>query len=134
MGFRNSKTQGDFGVGVSIGYFLSKGIGVSLPIGDSHDYDLIIDSCGSLGRVQVKTTTYKTKSGKYSVSMTVKGGNKSGTGKIKSFDKSKVEWVFVVTPIGNYLLPSSICQNHITFCSKYDKYALAAKTVSSVGL
>jgi hypothetical protein len=56
---KNSKKQGDVGMGVAIGYFAARGITVCIPLTDSQDYDLVIDLDDVLKKVQVKTTTSK---------------------------------------------------------------------------
>lgn len=105
---RNTKKQGDHGLGAAIYYFSKSGHTVSLSLTDSQEYDLIVDIDGRLLRTQVKTTSYKSEYGVYSVSLTVKGGNRSGTGKIKKLDKSKVDAIFVLTDENEaYFIPTS---------------------------
>ena len=53
--FKNSKKQGDAGLGQAIAYFTSQGYDVSLPLTDSADWDLIVEMESGLKRVQVKT-------------------------------------------------------------------------------
>lgn len=103
----NTKKQGDVGLGAAIAWFTSNEYTVSIPLTDSQDYDLIVDKTGIVSRVQVKTSSYK-RNDNYYVQLSVKGGNKSGTGKIKKFDKNRVELVFVLTDDGGkYLIPST---------------------------
>jgi hypothetical protein len=103
--FKNTKKQGDFGLGKAIGWLCEKGFTVSLPLTDSQDYDLIVDIDDGLCRVQIKTTSYK-RINVFSVSLSVKGGNKSSS-KIKKFDNTKVEYVFVLTSDDEmYFIPS----------------------------
>jgi hypothetical protein len=116
----NTKKQGDVGLGVAIGWFVSVGYTVSVPLTDSQPYDLVVDREGRLSRVQVKTTTYKPKS-TYKVSLTVKGGNRSATGKIKRFSSSEVELLFIVTPESMYLIPSGrVAACNLTLSKDYD--------------
>ena len=124
---KNTKKQGDIGVGSAVAYFAQKGFTVCIPLTDSQPYDLVVDMDGMLSRVQVKTTSYRYKSGMYMVSLTVKGGNRSGVGKIKVFDKTAVDHVFVLTEDGErYLVPSSRCQNTITLNKALEDCKLAA--------
>ncbi len=95
--FKNTKKQGDVGLGMAISWAAKKGYTVSLPLTDSQDYDIIFDDDVKLYRTQVKTTSYKNEYDSYEVSLTIKGGNKSGTGKIKKLDKSKVDALFILT-------------------------------------
>ncbi len=129
---KNTKKQGDIGLGAAIAYFVSSGFTVSIPLTDSQPYDLVVDIDGRLCRVQVKTTKYRGRSGKaYYISLPVKGGNRTGTGKIKAFDKSAVDYVFIFTEDGSqYLIPSSVCGNTVRLWHKYDKFRLGSiKTV-----
>jgi len=121
---KNTKKQGDVGLGVAIGYFVSKGYTVSVPLTDSQDYDLVVDMDG-LKRIQVKTTSYKLKSGSFFVSLTIKGGNRTGIGKIKKFDKDTVDYVFILTDeTTKYLIPSTICKQTVALCADYDRFIL----------
>ena len=108
---KNSKKQGDVGMGVAIGYFASHGHTVCVPLTDSQDYDLVVDIDNKLQRVQVKTTTSsrrRTKNIGYDVELRVRGGNRSGTGKSKSFDSTKADQLFILTACGDqYLIPTS---------------------------
>lgn len=127
--YKNTKKQGDAGLGAAIGYFTRKGLGVSIPLTDSQDYDLITDDNGKLGRVQVKTSTFIAKKGQrksqnYYVSLTVKGGNRSGVGEIKKFNPEQVDAVFILTPTSQYCIPVSEIsgKNSITLGEKYEKF------------
>lgn len=120
----NTKKQGDIGLGVAIGWFVSKGYTVSLPLTDSQDYDLVVDIQDKLCRVQIKTTSY-IRNGNYNVSISVKGGNRSSSGKIKPFNNTKVEYIFILTSEGTkYLIPAEdiTSTNSITLYNEYDKY------------
>lgn len=104
----NTKKQGDVGLGTAIQFFTCQGLTVSIPLTDSQEYDLIVDSLDGLDRVQVKHTKYK-RNGKYQVSFTVKGGNKTSKGLIKKLDPMKVDSVFVVTEENKkYWIPLSV--------------------------
>ncbi len=105
---KNSKKQGDVGLGIAIGYFSSHGITVCIPLTDSQDYDLVIDKDDALKKVQVKTTTMKSRNGAgYYAELRTCGGNKSWSGIVKKFDPNKVDYLFVLTESGDqYLIPS----------------------------
>lgn len=118
----NTKKQGDAGLGVAVGWFAATGYTVAIPLTDSQPYDLIVDRDGRLRRVQVKTTTYRPK-GAFAVSLTVKGGNRSGTGKIKKLDPSTVDDVFVLTGDGKmYLIPVEHVGQYFTLSSRFDVF------------
>ena len=131
MKFKNTKKQGDWGVGIAIGYFAERGVTVSVPLTDSQDYDLVIDVQDEnvrdkgLKKVQVKTTTYKAPSGNYTVSLTTKGGNRSGKGKIKKFDNKNVDFVFIVTGDNTkYFIPARLLNSGVTLGKQYDIFKL----------
>lgn len=120
--FKNTKKQGDWGLGLAIAYFSREECTISIPLTDSQDYDLVVDMDGELKRIQVKTTTYMRDSGSYAVSLTVKGGNRTGTS-IKAFDSTKVDYVFIVTGDEDiYLIPASVLGNSVSLGKEYDKY------------
>lgn len=75
--FKNSKKQGDAGLGQAIAYFTMKGYDVALPLTDSADWDLIVEVDGELKRVQVKTSSQLEKSGIMKFNVNVNGGNMS---------------------------------------------------------
>lgn len=120
----NSKKQGDVGLGQAIAWFTRNSYTVSLPLTDSQDYDLIVDKENILYRVQVKTASYKNKYGIYAVSLTVKGGNRSGSGKIKKFDNTKVDIVFILTSDNEvYVIPATtVGTNSINLGEKVQCY------------
>lgn len=62
--FMSTKLIGDIAEQYAILAALSKGWGVSCPIGDRHPYDLIFDIKGRLLRIQVKSA-YSAKEGHY---------------------------------------------------------------------
>lgn len=76
--FKNSKKQGDAGLGQAIAYFTSKGFDIALPLTDSADWDLVVEIDGILKKVQVKTSAQQRGSAMI-FGLCVNGGNKSGT-------------------------------------------------------
>lgn len=121
---KNSKKQGDVGLAIAIAWFVENGYNVSIPLTDSQDYDLVVETRNKLSRVQIRTTYHKKPTGFYGVNLLVSGGNRSGTGKIKFFDPERVDYLFVVTETRDkYFIPSS----HIAARRQLvlgDKYAL----------
>ena len=99
-------TQGTVGLGSAIAYFCSNGYTVSLPIVDNQDYDLIVDIDGKLNKIQVKTSKSIGRTGKYEVQLKSVRSNKTSN-IIKYFDKSKVEYLYILLSDGlKYLIPS----------------------------
>lgn len=104
---KNSKKQGDAGLGAAIGWFTSCGYHVSIPLTDSQAYDLVVDIEGVLCKVQVKTTTQRAASRVFVTELRTKGGNKSGNGRVKFFEPDEVDYLFILTGDGsNFLIPS----------------------------
>lgn len=123
--FKNSKKQGDAGLGSAIAHFTLQGLMVALPLTDSQEYDLVIEENSILKKVQVKTSDYKNKYGIYVVDLTTKGGNKSGQ-TVKKFDKSKVDYLFILTEEGRYLIPSVevTSKTNLNLGKKYQLYLI----------
>lgn len=71
-------------------------MGWTIPVTDSQDYDLIVDTGTKLLKVQVKTTTQISEHGIYIVSLKTCGGNKSGH-TTKTFDNNQSDLLFVLT-------------------------------------
>lgn len=123
---KNSKKQGDVGLGQAIAYFCKQGLTVCLPLTDSQDYDLIIEENKKLKKVQVKTTSYKCKNKYYNFNLSIKGGNRSYHS-VKKFDNSSVDYVFVFCENGvKYLIPSKIitAKTCVTLYSPWDKFKI----------
>lgn len=113
----NSRKQGDVGLGSAIAYFTRMGHTVSIPLTDNQQYDLITDDGSGPQRVQVKTTGRQRTAKSYVVTLKVSGGNRSSTGKVKRFDSSVVDLLFVLCNDGTlYLLPAEPFHNMGEFC------------------
>lgn len=95
--FSTYSKQGNVGLAYAIAYYSKLGYTISIPLTDTQDYDIIVDSGNTLLKVQVKTTTCINKQGNYQVNLKVMGGNRSGTGKTKTFDQNHCDLVFVMT-------------------------------------
>ena len=105
----NPRLQGDIGMGAALGWFLSQGYRVALPLGESQPWDLIVeDAEGRVLRVQVKTATHRNSRGRFVVQLKTCGGNRSWTGTVRLFDPDAVEMLFILTDAGEqYLFPTS---------------------------
>ena len=93
--FKNSKKQGDAGLGQAIAYFTMKGYDIALPLTDSADWDLIVEMEDGLKKVQVKTSKQLEESGTMIFSVDVKGGNKSGTKEAKKINDQNWDLIFL---------------------------------------
>jgi hypothetical protein len=76
------RRQGDIGEATAIAWLTRAGYGVWVPLGHSPDADLIAERDDRLFRVQMKTSTVL-RNGRYEVSLTTKGGNRSWSGRVK---------------------------------------------------
>lgn len=124
---QNAKKQGDIGMAYAIAYYSRLGYTVCIPMTDSQDYDLIIDTGNSLLKVQVKTTDYVTDSGTYQVSLKTCGGNRSGQ-TIKTFDSNSSDLLFVLTGNGScYSIPKSeiTTKNTLNLGDKYQIFRVS---------
>lgn len=89
----------------AIAYYSKLGWTISIPVTDSQDYDLIVDTGTKLLKVQVKTTSQISDHGIYIVSLKTCGGNKSGY-TIKTFENNQSDLLFVLTSHGDcYSIP-----------------------------
>lgn len=125
MDFKNSKKKGDAGLGCAIGYFCSKGYGVSIPLTDSQDYDLVVElDDGALKKVQVRSTWHKGKSGAYSVPLRVLGGNSKKNFVHKKGTDVIYDLLFAMCGDGScYLIPKPVFAEHTSALVVGKKYA-----------
>jgi hypothetical protein len=79
----NPRGQGLLGVTDAIAFFGSRGWPVSVPLIDSQPYDLIVDDAGTLHRVQVETTTCRSRSGAFTVTLSTSGGARMATYRVE---------------------------------------------------
>lgn len=123
MNFITNKEKGNTGLGIAIAYYASNSYAVSIPLNDTQDYDLIVDKNNKLFKVQVKSTSCKTKYGNYQVSLKSCGGTKGKT--YKTLIDTDVDEVFIVTDnLDIYIIPIDRIENRTTInlCNKYEKY------------
>lgn len=121
---KNSRKQGDVGLGAAINWFTKNGWTVCIPLTDNQSYDLVVENNSGLKKVQVKTTYFKTKYGVYSVNLKVFGGNRSRQ-TIKKFDSTLVDFLFILTEDGEqYLIPTNVilATNAINLNKDREKY------------
>lgn len=120
----NWKKQGDIGMAYAIAYYSKLGWTVSIPMTDSQDYDIIVDTGSNLLKVQVKTTTQKSEHGINVVSLRTNGGNRSSNTS-KTFDTNSSDLLFVATNDGEfYSIPTSeiTAKHSINLGEKYLPY------------
>jgi hypothetical protein len=98
-GAKNTKQQGNVGLGLAIAHYVSQMHTVSVPLNDSQDYDLIVDKGGKLLRVQVKTSGYEAGSG-YQIVLSMHGGNRKKNYIGRFSHEFEYDVLFVVTANG----------------------------------
>jgi len=92
--FKNSKKQGDAGLGQAIAYFTMQGYDVALPLTDSADWDLIVEIDGELKRVQVKSSS-QMRNDIMIFDAAVKGGNKTEKSSCKTIQQQQWDLIFL---------------------------------------
>jgi hypothetical protein len=103
----NPRRQGDIGEAAAIAWLTRAGFGVWIPLGHSPDADLIAQLDDRLLRVQVKTST-ALRNDRYEVSPTTKGGNRSWSGRVKTLDPSRYEYLLVLVGDGRqWFIPAA---------------------------
>ena len=100
----NRRVQGDIGELSAMEWLASRGATIWVPFNHSPDVDLMAEFEGGLIKVQVKTSTLRSrvKSGgdRWHISIATNGGNRSWTGLTKKFDRSRVDYLFVLVGDG----------------------------------
>lgn len=122
---KTNKEKGNIGLGEAISYFTRMGYVVSIPLNDTQKYDLIIDMGDMVCRVDVKTTTEKSKNGVYIVDLRTNGGNQSRYIN-ESFDNTKLDYLFIFTEEDTWYIPTKSIKSKrsINLGKKYKKYKL----------
>lgn len=123
---KNTKQQGNIGLGKAIQYFTLSGYTVSIPLNDSQDYDLIVDDGHHLLKIQVKTTKFCTKSGYYNVNLRVLGGNSKHNYVHKKGNEVVYDILFVVCDNNDiYMIPKNVIKDmksSITLGEHYNQF------------
>ena len=125
---KNTKQQGNIGLGSAIQYFTENFYTVSLPLNDSQDYDLIIeDRDGALKKVQVKTCYNKSRFETYHVNLRVLGGNSRFNFVHKKSNETIYDLLYILCDNGDrYLIPKENINNvnSITVGKMYSEYKI----------
>lgn len=127
--FRNSKKQGDAGLGQALAHFTSLGLDVALPLTDSADWDMIVEIDGELKRVQVKTST-QMKGVTEIFDASVHGGNKTyNNASCKKISDQSWDYIFLyhLTTGKKALIPKAALTTNgqINLGPKYAEYVIA---------
>jgi len=110
MKFKTNKEKGNTSLGIAIAYYAANGYTVSIPLNDTQDYDLIVDKNNILKKVQVKSTSCKTRYGNYQVALKSCGGTRGKT--YKSIIETNIDEVFILLKNLNiYIIPIKDIKN-----------------------
>lgn len=117
---KNTRKQGDVGLGLAIAYFTRQGYSVSVPLTESQRYDIIVDDGENLYRVEVKTTRYRKEGQSFAVMLSTQGGNQSWNGEKRKFSARDADYLFVTTSEGsNYLIPADVADGKASLVLSY---------------
>ena len=125
--------QGNLGLSKAIDYFTSHGITTCIPLNDTQKYDLVADFNGGLQMVSIKTSRFEGRHGGYEVLLKNCGGS-SGKSKVRYFDSSTCDYIFILTGDDKlYLIPSSEIESKtsIVVGNKYAEFEVSIKPFSS---
>ena len=125
--YKNSKKQGDAGLGQAIAYFTKNEYDVAIPLTDSCDWDLVVEKDSVLQRVQVKTSHQMASSGNEIFNLRVMGGNRSWSGKSKMVAEQSYDLLFVYHLVTGRqaLIPRCVLTNSkLTLHKKYQMYVV----------
>lgn len=119
------------GLGAAIAYFTSIGAPILIPLNDTQKYDLVVELNGVLKKVQVKTTCQTAKSGNFVVGLKNSGGS-SGVSKVRNFDPTDSDLLFVLTALGDLLvIPTNEIDSVSSFTLTDDRVAKYKVTLNS---
>ena len=93
------RAQGDRGELSALEWVGRLGATVLVPLTHSPDYDLVADVAGRLLRVQVKTSSVL-RLGRWHVSLSTRGGNRSWSGTARLFAADRCDVLFVLVADG----------------------------------
>lgn len=120
------REQGDLGELSAMEWLARQGAHVFIPVGHSPDVDLVADFGERLLKVEVKTSRHQPRPDRWQVLISTLGGNQSWTGRIKYFDPSRCDYLFVAVADGRrWFIPTPAleCRSAITLGGpKYSEY------------
>lgn len=84
---------------------------IALPIRHSVHYDILAEKDFNIYRIKVISTKSKTASGNYIANLRKSGGYSKTNTQKAPFDKKSCDYVYVITPDHEYLIPSHEVKN-----------------------
>lgn len=91
----DKRKQGDIGLSAAIFYYTREGYSVFCPFTEATRVDLVVIKDNVVTRVQVKTSTQRTKWGYYGVNLTTVSHNRTESAKYKKISAVEVDEVFI---------------------------------------
>jgi Holliday junction resolvase-like predicted endonuclease len=123
----SAREQGDLGELSAMEWVAWQGAHVFVPVGHSPDIDLIADFGDRVLRVEVKTSTFH-RSDRWSVLISTRGGNQSWSGRVKYFEASRCDYLFVAVADGRrWFIPTGDldCRSGLTLGGpKYSEFEI----------
>lgn len=97
----------------------------AFPIKQHHEFDVIGLENGECKRIRVICTESKNPSGAYVANLLKSGAHENNKSIKKSFSNKDCDYLFVLTPIGKYLIPTEeITQTKAITMSMFSSFAL----------
>ena len=119
----HSRRQGDIGEAKAITWLTEIGAIVWVPLFHSPDADVIAELAGRMHRVQVKTSRCRERD-RFVVNLATRGGNRSWTGTVKHFDRSRCDFLFAYLTDGrSWFIPSAAVDGATAICLGGPKYS-----------
>lgn len=116
----NSNTKGNIALGQAIAYFTKQEYTISLPLNDCQWYDLIIEKDAVFQTVQIKYTSHRADSGKYTCNLTTV--NPATSAVLYSIIEKPVDLLYIYCINGNeYLIPVKEIPNYKSITLYEDK-------------
>src|SRR3954463_2838393 len=118
------REQGDIGELSAMEWLAGKGAHIYVAVGHSPDIDLIAEIDRAVLRVEVKTCTRRTDTGRWDVHIATRGGNQSWNGICKYFDRTRCDYLFVHVGDGRrWFIPSGAIDGRSGITLAGTKYA-----------
>ena len=122
------REQGDWGELAAMTWLMSRGASVYRPVFHSPDVDLVAVLGYQVLRVEVKTTAYPRADGRWGVTISTSGGNRSWSGLVKYFDSKRCDYLFVLVADGRqWFIPTGAldCRSALTLGGpKYSEFEI----------
>lgn len=122
------REQGDLGEASAIQWLAFKNAVVCKPLFHSPHFDLVAEMSGRLIRIEVKTSTSRTKAGNWSVAICTRGGNQSWSGTTKVFDPALCDYLFIHVGDGRrWFIPAARVEASRALsagCGKYREFEI----------